>query len=70
MKSKKIRKLQKYNYKLKSRVLSLKSLISHLKAKNHVNEDNSEVLLAKFGENTEIIKRLFQKSTGKKVKRS
>lgn len=70
LKSKKIRKLQKCNYKLKLHVRSLKSLLKHLKEKNHLNEDTTEVLREKFGGNFEIIKILFQKSTGKRVSRA
>lgn len=69
-KSKLIRKLQNNNWALKHRIFRLTDVIKELHEKNLINEDHVSSIIKEFGENEDIINRLFLKTKGKKVSRS
>lgn len=61
VKTSKIRRLQKQVWYKKRQIFSLKTMVGHLKNKNLILEDQHQLFLEQFGENKNVIKRLFQK---------
>lgn len=68
LKSNKIRRLQKENWRQKKKISSLKGLVSELKNKNLMLEEHENIIFEHFGENKNIIQRLFQKTQNKGVR--
>lgn len=58
-----IRNLQKNKWKEEKRIFKLKSVIQELSKKNLVSNDNTYALMHEFGENEQLINRLFKKTT-------
>lgn len=66
-KSKEIRRMQKQFWHLKRKISSLQTMTADLKKRNMILEEQEYLLLEHFGENKEIIQRLFQKQQEKSV---
>lgn len=65
LKSHKIRRLQQENWRQKKKISSLKAIINELKKKNLMLGEHETIILDHFGDNKNIIERLFQKTEKK-----